>query len=228
MSRATEERHPAPDTAASQGLYRWRAGIYDLQLAPYDAIRGEAIASLQLQPGQTVLDLGCGTGMSLDLLQAAVGPQGRVVAVDQCPEMVDEARRRVQRHGWRNVSLACSPIDQAALPEGADAALFHFTHDILQTPAAVDHVLGHLRPGARVVATGLQWAPAGWGVFNGLVWLAAMHSVTTLHGLDQPWRPLADRGIDLSLQTHLGNTVYVACGCLPASATGRRGRHNRG
>ena len=54
MSRAPE-RHPAPDTAASQGLYRWRAGIYDLQLAPYDAIRAEAIATLQLQPGQTAV-----------------------------------------------------------------------------------------------------------------------------------------------------------------------------
>lgn len=227
MSRATE-CNPGPDAAASQGLYRWRAGIYDLQLAPYDAIRAEAIASLQLVLGQTVLDLGCGTGMSLALLQAAVGPQGQVVAVDQCPEMVEEARRRVQRHGWQNVSLACAPIDQAILPSGADAALFHFTHDILQTPAAVDHVLAHLRPGARLAATGLQWAPAGWGVFNGLVWLAAVHSVTTLHGLDQPWRPLADRGVELTLRTHLGNTVYVASGSVPASAAPQRGRHNRG
>lgn len=227
MSRATE-CNPGPDAAASQGLYRWRAGIYDLQLAPYDAIRAEAIASLQLLPGQTVLDLGCGTGMSLALLQAAVGPQGQVLAVDQCPEMVEEARRRVQRHGWQNVSVACAPIDQAILPSGADAALFHFTHDILQTPAAVDHVLAHLRPGARLAATGLQWAPAGWGVFNGLVWLAAVHSVTTLHGLDQPWRPLADRGVELTLRTHLGNTVYVASGSVPASAAPQRGRHNRG
>lgn len=214
MSCATD-RSAAPDPAASQDLYRWRAAVYDLQLAPYDAIRAQAVAALALQPGQTVLDLGCGTGMSLGLLREGVGPQGRVVAVDQCPEMVAEARRRVQRHGWRNVSLACAPIEAAELPDAADAALFHFTHDILQTPAAVDHVLAHLRPGARVAAAGLQWAPAGWGVFNGLVWLAAAHSITTLQGLDRPWRLLAERGLALSLSQHLGHTVYVASGELP-------------
>ncbi len=87
-----------PDAAAlrqaAQDLYRQRAPQYDWELAPFEPLRQEAIASLGLTPGQTVLDLGCGTGLSLEALQAAVGPQGRGVGVEQCSDMLGRARQR--------------------------------------------------------------------------------------------------------------------------------------
>lgn len=204
-----------PDVQAALDMYRVRSGYYDWQLAPYEAIRQAAIARLQLQPGEVVLDVGCGTGLSLDGLQAGVGEQGLVVGVDQCPEMVAAARQRVARHAWPQVRLECAPLQQAALPPRADAALFHFTHDILQSADALDHVLAHLKPGARVAVTGLKWTSPWYGGLNALVWWNAVQSVTTLHGMDAPWKPLLDRGVQLSFDSYVMGTIYVASGTLP-------------
>jgi SAM-dependent methyltransferase len=201
--------------AAALDLYRARCGYYDLQLAPYEALRRCAVERLALQPGQVVLDIGCGTGMSLDLLQQAVGSQGHVIAIDQSPEMLEQARQRVEQAGWSQVELICSPVQDAELPARADAALFHFTHDILQTPAALDHVLAHLAPGARLAACGLKWAPPWFAGLNPLVWWNAAQSVTTLDGLDAPWSGLAQRGARLTVEPLLCGTLYLASGQMP-------------
>ena len=201
--------------AAARALYRARCGYYDMQLAPYETLRRCAIERLELQPGQVVLDIGCGTGMSLGLLQQAVGPQGHVIAVDQSPEMLEQARQRVGQGGWKQVELVCSPVQEAVLPAKADAALFHFTHDILQTPAALDHVLAHLAPGARLAVCGLKWAPPWFAALNPLVWWYAAQSVTTLSGLDAPWAGLAQRGVCLTVEPLWCGTLYLASGRLP-------------
>lgn len=203
-----------PDAQAALGMYRCRAGVYDWQLAPYEPIREHAIQRLELQRGDTVLDVGCGTGMSLPQLSAAVGPQGRVIAIDQCPEMVEQARARVAALGLKNVDLRCASIEELPSGEQADAALFHFTHDILQTPSALDQVLGRLKIGASVAATGLKWTYPWLVALNALVWVNAMQSVTTLQGLDAPWRHLAERGVDLRLETMVMGTIYVASGVV--------------
>src|SRR6187551_705331 len=51
---------------------------------------------MKLEPGQTVLDLGCGTGEDVRALAAKVGPEGNVVGVDYSNLMVEEARRRAE------------------------------------------------------------------------------------------------------------------------------------
>lgn len=200
---------------ASRAMYRWRAYSYDLQLAPYEFLRRHAVERLQLLPGQCVLDLGCGTGMSLELLRQAVGAQGRVIAVDQCPEMIALAHSRVSLAGWTNVELICAAVEDAPLPEAADAAFFHLTHDILQSPQAVDHVLRHLKPGARLVATGLK-STAPWLVpWNALVGLFAAQSISNFDRLAVPWQPLLDHGAALQVETVLMGTLYVASGTAP-------------
>lgn len=203
------------DEAAALALYRARCGYYDWQLAPYEELRRCAVERLGLQHGQVVLDIGCGSGMSLDLLQQAVGPEGRVIAVDQSPEMLEQARQRVEHGGWSQVELVCSPVQQARLPTRADAALFHFTHDILQTPAALDHVLSHLAPGARLAVSGLKWAPPLYCLLNPLVWWNAVQSVTTLAGLDMPWAGLVRRGARLTVEPLCGGALYLASGRMP-------------
>jgi len=203
---------------ASRALYRWRALSYDLQLAPYEFIRRHAVERLQLQPGQCVLDLGCGTGMSLALLRQAVGPQGRVVAVDQSPEMIALARSRVQLEGWDNVELLCAAVEDAPLPGAADAAFFHLVHDILQSPRAVEHVLHHLKPGARLAATGLKWTAPWLAPWNALVGLFAAQSITNFDRLAVPWQPLLDHGAELQVESVLMGTLYVASGTAPKVA----------
>jgi len=201
-----------PDRTAALAQYRRRAGFYDLELALFEPVRRRAISQLALERGDVVLDVGCGTGLSLELVRRAIGTQGKIIGIEQSPEMIEQARERVAQDHWNNVTLLCSPVESAHIPELADAALFHFTHDILRRPEAVAHVIRHLKPGARVVASGLKWA-GGWSVSaNLLVLPAALHSVTSLEGLRKPWSRLVACTGPLDVETMLFDAVYIASG----------------
>lgn len=205
---------PCSDRPKALAQYRMRASVYDHELAAFEPIRRRAIASLSLQRGATVLDVGCGTGLSFEQLQQAIGPQGRIIGIEQCPEMMEQAHHRVVRHGWQNVTLLNAPVEACTIAVQADAALFHFTHDILQTPEAISNVVHHLKPGARVVAAGLQWAsPWAWGA-NWFVLMAALHSVSTVAGLDQPWSRLARQVGRMQVSSTLMDCVYIASGVV--------------
>ncbi|HEY6420133.1 MAG TPA: methyltransferase domain-containing protein [Candidatus Binataceae bacterium] len=206
---------PDRDTALDQ--YRARAGVYDLELALFEPIRRHTVEQLALKRGDTVIDVGCGTGLSLPLLQERVGAGGRVIAVEQSPEMLGRASERARQNGWKNVTLLNSPVEDAAIPADAGAALFHFTHDILRTPAAIANIFRHLKPGARVAAAGLKWAPMWAMPVNLFVWQAAMRSVTSLAGLRAPWSNLERFVPGLVVERMLGGGVYVARGTTTVS-----------
>jgi ubiquinone/menaquinone biosynthesis C-methylase UbiE len=206
--------HQGVGQSFSLEQYRRRAGVYDLELAAFEPIRRSAVARLQLRPGDGVLDVACGTGLSFDLLRQAVGPHGRIVAIEQCPEMLEQARARVARHGWNNVTLLHASVEAAKIPYKVDAALFHFTHDVLRNPDAIRNVVRSLKRGARVVAAGLQWAaPWNWTV-NCFVMGAALHSVTSLEGLGQPWSLLSEQMGEMQASAELWGGAYIASGAF--------------
>jgi len=124
--------------------------------------------------------------------------------------MIEKARERVVQNQWGNVMLLCSPVETADIPGLANAALFHFTHDIVRRPAAIDNVMRSLEPGARVVASGLTWARAWATPANLLVLPAALRSVTSLEGLHEPWSRLAERTGPLDVETILLGAAHIA------------------
>jgi SAM-dependent methyltransferase len=201
-----------PDHDRALAQYRGRAGVYDAELAVFEPLRHEAIGRLHLQPGERVLDVGCGTGLSFALLSAAVGPRGQIVGIEQSPDMLAQARERAAQQGMAHITLVEAPAASARITGQADAAVFHFTHDILRQPEAIAHVLQHLKPGARVVATGLKWAaPWAWPV-NLAVLGAALYSVTAMEGLAEPWSGLAAQLGELDVNTTWLGGVYIATG----------------
>jgi SAM-dependent methyltransferase len=207
----THRAAPASPSPRALAQYRRRAWLYDVELAAFEPYRVATIGKLQLQPGQCVIDVGCGTGLSFERLVRAVGEKGRVIGIEQSPEMLAKARERVARAGWRNVELHEAPA-AAARPDGpADAALFHFTHDVLRDEASVANILAHLKPGARVAACGLQWA-GSWNPANGFVLVAALYSTTSLEGLDRPWGHLAAQLEGLQVEPVLQGSIYIATG----------------
>ncbi len=218
-------RDPPDDHRAALEQYRRRAGYYDLQLALFEPVRRRAVERLALQAGDTVLDVGCGTGLSLPLLQQAIGATGRIVGIEQSPEMVALARRRVAQHAWHNVELIEASARSARLGHiapAADAAMFHFTHDILREPQALAHLMRHLRPGARLVASGLQWAqPWAWPV-NLMVLPAALHSVSSLEGMSRPWSHL-ETWVDIErVESMMAGGVFVVSGVVQRRAKTRQ------
>lgn len=205
-------RRPGP--SFSQEQYRRRASRYDAELAPFEPIRAMAVEQLELHRGDTVLDVGCGTGLSFDALESRVGATGRVVGVEPCAEMLERAQLRVHDHHWDNVELVHAKAAASHLPAKADAALFFFTHDVVRDKPSLDHVLAHLKPGAHVVASGLQWAHPWLWPANLFVLAAALYSVSSLEGLGRPWDKLAARLRDVQLQTSLLGGIYIVKGRL--------------
>jgi len=126
------------------------------------------------------------------------------------------------------VTLLCAPVEEAAIPGRADAALFHFTHDVLRRSEAIANVLRHLKPGARVVASGLKWA-APWapGVpspVKPVRMAAAAHSVTSFDGLGRPWSLLQAQLGALDVEPALLDRGLPSLGRAPVGA--RFGTHS--
>lgn len=205
-----------PDGAA----YRTLARSYDLATSDVQPLRRQVVELLRLNAGDTVIDAGCGTGLCFPLIMDAVGPSGYLIGIEQSPEMLACAQERVKRHGWDNVDLICSKVEEAPVQGRADAALFCLTHDILHSPQAVANVLGALRPGARIAALGSKWASvpdlwwAPWmlpGV-NVLVMAINRPYVDTFTGFDRPWRHLLPHVPDLQVRPALFGGAYLAWG----------------
>jgi ubiquinone/menaquinone biosynthesis C-methylase UbiE len=79
----------------------------------------QVVAALQLFEGAVVVDLGAGTGYFLQLLSAAVGNAGWVLALDTEAEMVYYMRRRVLRNNWQNVGVEVIAADEPGLVENS-------------------------------------------------------------------------------------------------------------
>jgi arsenite methyltransferase len=124
--------------------------------------RGLVREAVAAQPGERIIDVGCGPGYYVAELAEAVGPSGLVAGVDQSGPMLDIARSRCE--GLANTQLAEG--DAAALPhddEAFDAALsvqvLEYVGDV---PAALAEIRRVLRPGGRVVLWDVDWSTLSW------------------------------------------------------------------
>ncbi len=80
---------------------------------------GNPLGLGDVRPGQAVLDLGSGAGLDSLLTARRVGPTGKVVGVDLCPEMVEKARRNASLLGLHNVEFVQGGIEKVPLPDAS-------------------------------------------------------------------------------------------------------------
>lgn len=197
-----------PDPRRALEQYRRHAQGYDASAQRTMALRRRAIDWLELAPGERVLDVACGTGLSLPLLAEQVGAAGEVVGVEMSPEMIEQARARAAR--LPQVRLIEAAMEDAPLAGRFDAVLFNYTHDVLQSPRALANVFAHVRPGARVVAAGVKHPPAWLLPLRLLRLWKARRYLTTFRGLDRPWAPLERYVEAMEVRPVLLNTNYMA------------------
>lgn len=112
----------------------------------------EVIAAIRITAGMTAAELGAGTGYFLPHLSHAVGPGGKVLALDIEPDMVRYMRERAAREGFANVEARAVPIEDPSLPAGAvDRVLIVNTwHHINARAAYAAKLAKALAPGGAV------------------------------------------------------------------------------
>ncbi|MFB6083178.1 MAG: class I SAM-dependent methyltransferase [Halorientalis sp.] len=169
---------------------RW-AALYD-RLATAPGVRSwrrRAVAALSLSPGDTVVEMGCGTGANVPFLRERVGPDGRVIGVDVTRPLLDRASARAGERGWTNVHYCEGDATRPPISGPVDAILGTFVLGLFEDPeAVVDEWVDLCRSGGRVAVLNVQrsdrtltapvdlafaallWAGSpGWGIPDGSV-----------------------------------------------------------
>ena len=107
-----------------------------------------------LRPGEVVVDLGCGAGVDALLAARAVGPTGRVHALDLSPAMAERALANVREAGLANVEVRRAAVEALPLPDGiADVVTANGVFNLApEKERAVAEAVRVLKPGGRLIA----------------------------------------------------------------------------
>ncbi len=144
---------------ASQAGHQWivREALLDALLLP---VLTRMLHHATLQPGDAVIDIGCGTGASCFAAAAAVGPTGRVTGVDIAAQLVDRARIRAADAGIENTRFIVADAQTHAFaPASANVLISRFGVMFFDDPvAAFANMAQALGPGGRLVFA--AWPPA--------------------------------------------------------------------
>lgn len=112
------------------------APIYDIMFGPVlEQGRRKAVKGIGLEPGHRVLEVGVGTGLSL----GAYPPDVRVTGIDLAPAMLERARARAARKGWRHVE-ALHAMDATAMEladNSFDAVIAMYVVSVVDDPLRV-------------------------------------------------------------------------------------------
>lgn len=232
MTSATETTDARPVDAADRmdRMYRWTRYVYDATRRYYLLGRDRMLRTLayDLPPAAgttpTVLEIGCGTARNLRRL-AELAPAARLYGLDASEEMLDTARRSLDRSGLPNVTLGQGLAEEVAPPAMLgtsgpfDAVFFSYVLSMIPTwEAAVEAALNQVRPGGTLAVVDFwdQGDLPGW--FRTLLqsWLGlfGVHHrpelLAYLRTLD------ADGRADLTLEPVAYRYAYIAHLHVPA------------
>jgi S-adenosylmethionine-diacylgycerolhomoserine-N-methlytransferase len=200
-------------------MYRWTRYVYDLSRKYYLLGRDRLLREMVLQPGDNVVEIGCGTARNLIRL-ARQRPEIRCYGLDVSTEMLATAEARVQarrlggrivlRHGY------AEQLDHAAtfgLEEPFDAAFFSYSLSMIPPwPQAIEAALRNIRRGGVLYVVDF-WDQGGWpGIFRIALkrWLNLFH-VNYRPELLENLQQLDHEGVGtLKLASVAGRYAYLA------------------
>jgi ubiquinone/menaquinone biosynthesis C-methylase UbiE len=146
----------------TRAFYNKISRVYDLLSERSEApVRKAGLELLGARPGESVLEIGFGTGHSLAALARAVGSEGKVHGIDLSDRMVALARQSLAAAGLLvRAKLRCGDATGLPYPAGSmDAVFMSFTLELFDTPE-IPRVLREcrrvLRPGGRIVVVGMS------------------------------------------------------------------------
>jgi ubiquinone/menaquinone biosynthesis C-methylase UbiE len=185
---------------------------------PWD-LRQKAVTDLGLSRGDSVLEIGCGTGRNFQFLRDAVGPTGNIYGIDISPGMLGKARELRDTNHWHNIELSeCDAADYAA-PKPLDGVLFSLSYNTMPHHRTVlRRAWQQLRPGGRLVIMDAK-LPSGLGgrlILPFSLWL--MKHTMLGNPLIQPWKELAAITEYFEMSERLFSSYYICRGMKPSIA----------
>jgi ubiquinone/menaquinone biosynthesis C-methylase UbiE len=205
------------------------AGHYDKMARHYDfaaillylvgfrerAYRRLAVEALNLNRGDTVVEIGCGTGLNLSLLQKAVGPEGKIIGVDVSTSMLAQAGKRVKENGWSNVTLVQSDAAAFQFPAGIDGVISTYALTLIPGfERVIQNASLALASGKRLALADFK-LPEKWPTW--LVNLMARFLVTPFGGALEmaerhPWESIGKDLNKISFTEHYFGGIFLAVG----------------
>jgi ubiquinone/menaquinone biosynthesis C-methylase UbiE len=202
-------------------LYQKRAGLYDFSANLYYLIgirefayRRIAVEALKLEYGDTVVEIGCGTGLNFRFLRDRVGAEGKIIGVDLTAEMLSAAGRRIERNQWTNIELLQSDAGAYAFPENVDGIISTFAITLVEEyDKIIKRGAAALSPGKRLAVLDFK-LPANWPLWliRFFVILTRPFGVTPDLADRHPWESVK-RYLDLKeFNSFYFGSIYVAAG----------------
>ena len=146
----TELEKEAMQEAKTKLIYDFQSHFYD-QIASRTLARRQraAIKRMHIRPGQRVLDIGIGTGLSLDVYP----DQSHVVGLDLSERMLAKARQKVASLNLQNVDLICADAMFCNFaPQSFDHILLSHVISVVSDPVQLISLAYYLgKPGCRIV-----------------------------------------------------------------------------
>jgi ubiquinone/menaquinone biosynthesis C-methylase UbiE len=152
------------------------AGLFDRASSTYDAVGVDyfgviaqyLLEDVDLQPGEMVLDVGCGRGAVLFRAAEAVGAEGHLTGIDLAPGMVEATRRDIAARGLMNADVRLADAQQPALADASyDVVLASLSLFFLpRPPDALAAYRRALKPGGRIGFTTFAGKDPRWAWFE--------------------------------------------------------------
>ncbi|MGH9714771.1 MAG: class I SAM-dependent methyltransferase [Candidatus Acidiferrales bacterium] len=202
-------------------LYRKRAKNYDLTARLYYLLgfrlasyRQRAVTALMLRPGDSVVDIACGTGANFPLLQQVIGPKGKIIGVDLTDAMLTQAHQRVKEGGWLNVEIVQSDVASYEFPTHLNGIISSFAITLVPEFDAA------IRNGRKSLSAGGGFVMLDFKLPSGLLSTLAPLGAFITHpfgvSMDlasrHPWESLAVHFASSDVTELYAGFVYVAVG----------------
>lgn len=185
-----------------------------------EGYRAKAADALHVKEGDSVLDIGCGTGRNFSYIEKKLGPSGRIVGLDYTSGMLDIARRRVLRNSWNNVALIqgdAQRVDEILNGEQFDGVVSTFCLSIVpRWDRVIQGATKLLRENGRLVILDFKKFGGMLSLFNILFFLIAcpFSAGWEDYGVDRNWKGQMEKNLmNVRFEEYyLGGVLFLTFG----------------
>jgi len=199
--------------------YDWHMKVYRLVGIRIAEYRRYAVDLLKLKPGDRVIDLGCGTGLSFPHIMERIGPAGHLTGVDMTTGMLECARERCDRAGWNNVELVQSEIGSYKFPEEIDAVISTGVMGYVpECDSVIQDAARALTSDGRLVIVDAK-QPDSWPswLFQLLFKIKKPLGLSIEYFDNHPWQSVELNFQETTFEVRYGGWVYFTVGSKPST-----------